>query len=160
LCKPALNIAYDDGDQAGARFTGEWKRWSAEIQFDAKRLDETRFNVVIDTGSGFSNDQERDDTIRSDDFFDVESFPQASYRADKFLLTEDGHQSMGKLSMKAISADVVLRFNVVDEGEFKVLTGTAVIDRLLWNVGTGDWADSTWVGQSVKVEVRVVAKAN
>jgi cytochrome b561 len=148
------------GDQAGASFTGEWQRWSAEIQFDTKRLDEARFNVLIDTGSGFSNDQERDDTIRSEDFFDVASFPQASYRADKFSTTEDGYQSIGKLSMKAISADVVLRFNVVDEGKFRVLIGSAVIDRLLWNVGTGDWGDTTWVGQSVKVEVRVVAKAN
>ena len=148
------------GDQAGASFEGEWQRWSAEIQFDAKRLNQARFNVLIDTRSGFSSDQERDDTIRSDDFFDVESFPQASYRADKFLLIEAGYQSIGKLSMKAISADVVLRFNVADEGEFKVLTGTAVIDRLLWNIGTGDWADTTWVGQSVKVEVRVVAKAD
>jgi polyisoprenoid-binding protein YceI len=148
------------GDQAGASFTGEWQRWSAEIQFDAKRLDEARFNVEIDTASGFSNDQERDDTIRSNDFFAVESFPQAGYRANKFLQTQDGYQSMGKLSIKAISADVVLRFNVVDDGKFKVLTGTAVLDRLLWNVGTGDWADTTWVGQSVKVEVRVVAKAD
>jgi cytochrome b561 len=148
------------GDQAGASFTGEWQRWSAEIQFDAKRLDEARFNVEIDTASGFSNDQERDDTIRSNDFFAVESFPQAGYRANKFLQTQDGYQSMGKLSIKAISADVVLRFNVVDDGKFKVLTGTTVLDRLLWNVGTGDWADTTWVGQSVKVEVRVVAKAD
>jgi cytochrome b561 len=148
------------GDQAGASFEGVWQRWSAEIQFDEKQLNHSRFNVTIDTGSGFSSDQERDDTIRSDDFFDVESFPQASYRADEFSLTEVGYQSIGKLSMKAISADVVLKFNVVDEGEFKVLTGTAVIDRLLWNIGTGEWADTTWVGQSVKVEVRVVAKAD
>lgn len=147
-------------DQAGASFTGEWKRWSAEIQFDAKRLDEARFNVLIDTGSGFSNDQERDDTIASDDFFDVKSFPQASYRAGTFLATEDGYQSIGALSMKAISADVVLTFNVVEDGEFKVLTGTAVLDRLLWNIGTGDWADTTWIGQSVIVEVRVVAKTD
>lgn len=148
------------GDQAGASFTGEWRRWSAEIQFDAKRLDEARFNVLIDAGSGFSNDQERDDTIRSVDFFDIESFPQASYRADTFLATEGGYQSIGILSMKAISADAVLTFNVVDDGDFKVLTGTAVLDRLAWNIGTGDWADTTWVGQSVIVEVRVVAKAD
>ena len=145
-------------DQAGASFTGEWQHWSAEIQFDAKRLDDARFNVLIDTGSGFSNDQERDDTIRSVEFFDIESFPQASYRANRFLATEGGYQSDGILLMKAISADAVLTFNVVDDGDFKVLTGTAVLDRLAWNIGTGDWSDTTWVGQSVIVEVRVVAK--
>lgn len=146
------------GDQAGASFEGEWQSWLAEIQFDPQQLGQARFNVTIDTASGFSNDQERDETIRSSDFFDVTSFADAIYRADAFSVTEDGYQSIGQLSMKAISAEVALKFNVVDEGAFKVLIGTAVLDRLRWNIGTGDWTDTTWVGQNVKVEVRVVAK--
>ncbi|MFT4634442.1 MAG: cytochrome b561/polyisoprenoid-binding protein YceI [Arenicella sp.] len=146
------------GDQAGAVFEGQWQRWSAEVQFDAKQLDKARFNVVIDTDSGFSNDQERDDTIRSVDFFDIASFPQANYRADKFTATGSDYQSIGKLSMKAISADTILKFSVVDDGKFKILTGRAVLDRLTWDIGVGDWADTTWVGQRVTVEVRVVAK--
>jgi cytochrome b561/polyisoprenoid-binding protein YceI len=146
------------GDQAGASFEGEWQRWLAEIQFDPQQLDQAQFKVVIDTSSGFSNDQERDETIRSSDFFDVTSFADANYQADRFSVTEDGYQSIGKLSMKAISSDVVLTFSVLDDGKSKVLSGTAVLDRLQWDIGVGDWADTTWVGQNVTVEVRVVAK--
>ncbi|MFT6406659.1 MAG: cytochrome b561 [Arenicella sp.] len=146
------------GDQAGAAFEGVWQRWSAEIQFDANQLDNARFNVAIDTASGFSNDQERDDTIRSIDFFDIAAFPEANYRADRFSAIDAGYQSMGKLSIKGVATDVVLKFNIVDDGRFKVLSGTATLDRLVWNIGSGDWADTAWVGQGVEVQVRVVAK--
>ncbi len=146
------------GDQAGAPFEGQWQRWSADIQFDNSQLDKARFKVTIDVASGFTNDQERDDTIRSSDFFDVSSFPEASYSASVFSQSNGAYESMGKLSMKAVTSDVVLSFDVSNDGGSHVLNGTASLDRFIWNIGSGDWADPTWVGQNVKVEVHVVTK--
>jgi len=160
---PIWNIDYDQsyirfsGDQAGAPFEGEWQRWSAEIQFDKNQLDKARFNVSIDPSSSFSNDQERDDTIRSSDFFHVESFPNAYYRAALFSEIDDSYQSKGELSMKGISADTILNFDISNNGDSIILEGSATLDRLVWNIGIGDWADTSWVGQNVTVEVRVLA---
>jgi len=160
---PIWNIDYDQsyirfsGDQAGAPFEGEWQRWSAEIQFDKNQLDKARFNVSIDPSSGFSNDQERDDTIRSSDFFHVESFPNAYYRAALFSAIDGSYQSKGELSMKGISADTILNFDISNSGNSIILEGSATLDRLVWNIGIGDWADTSWVGQNVTVEVRVLA---
>jgi len=161
---PLWSIDYDQSyikftaDQAGAPFEGEWQKWAAEIQFDAEQLDKARFNVTIDLSSGFSNDQERDDTIRSAEFFDVVSFPDAYYRAVTFSKTADAFQSIGALSMKGTSIDAALSFDVVESNGAKILTGSATLDRLRWNIGTGDWQDTSWVGQNVMVEVRVVSK--
>lgn len=114
--------------------------------------------MLIDTASGFSNDQERDDTIRSADFFDVASFPDARYQANVFSENNGSYLSSGTLEMKAVSADAVLDFMVVSDGKSNTLTGTTKLDRFVWNIGSGDWADPTWVGQTVMVEVRVVSK--
>jgi len=146
------------GDQAGAPFQGEWTMWSAKIQFDARQLSKARFDVVIDVNSGFSNDQERDDTIRSPEFFDVAVFPEAYYRADIFSSKEGQFEAIGKLSMKGATADSILSFDVVEDGGQRVLTGSAILDRLRWNIGSGDWVDTSWVGKDVSVEVRVVTK--
>jgi cytochrome b561 len=146
------------GDQAGAPFEGEWQQWSADIQFDENQLEKSRFNVSIDLSSGFSNDRDRDDTIRSSDFFNVDLFPTAYFRADIFSRKEGSYQSVGKLTMKGIAADAILSFDVIDQQGSKVLIGSAPLDRFKWNIGTNDWADTTWVGQDVMVEVRVVTK--
>lgn len=161
---PLWDIDYEQsyikftGDQAGAPFEGEWEKWSAEIYFDEVQLDQARFKVSIDPASGFSNDQERDDTIRSADFFDVVSFPNAAYYSADFSEKEGSFQSLGKLSMKGVAADVNLRFSVSNNGDSKILIGSASLDRFKWNIGSGDWADTTWVGQNVIVEVRVITK--
>lgn len=163
---PIWNIDYDksfikfSGDQAGAPFTGEWKRWSAEIQFDENKLEHSRFNVTIDTGSGFSGDTERDDTIRSPEFFDVAVFKEAQYLADNFVKEDKVYKSIGQLSMKGALVAADLTFTVVEEDGKLVLTGTASLDRLLWNIGAGDWVDTSWVGQHVTVDVLVTAVSN
>jgi len=148
------------GEQAGAPFTGEWKVWSADIQFDANKLNQSRFNVSIDTNSGFSNDTERDDTMRSNEFFDVAQFKVAKYIAQNFSKTENKFQSQGQLTIKGIASSAILTFDVREEDGKLILAGTAPLDRFLWNIGTGDWLDTSWVGRDVLVEVRVQADRN
>lgn len=159
---PTWKIDYQDsfikftGDQAGAAFSGVWQKWQADIQFDAEDLSKARFNVSIDPSSGFTNDQERDDTIRSPEFFDVMQFIDARYQASDFSVDSNGFTANGTLTMKGFRSDAILSFNVIEENGKIILTGTAPLDRLVWNIGSGDWTDTSWVGQQVVVEVRVV----
>jgi len=159
---PLWKINYNDsfikfsGDQAGAPFSGEWQRWHADIQFDATRLNETRFNVTIHPDSVFSNDQERDDHIRSTDFFDVARFTESVFQAQEFNVDGDGYITTGQLQMKGFTSEATLNFKVDEISGKYVLTGQATLDRLVWNIGSGDWKDTSWVGQDVQVEVRVV----
>jgi len=157
------NIDYQDsyirfsGDQAGAPFEGEWQSWKAKIQFDQDNLADSRFDVAIEVETVFSNDKERDDTIRSAEFFDVSQFAQASFRAQQFEQTESGFLATGQLTMKGLSSEASLNFKIDRLGEQLILSGNSLIDRLSWNIGTGDWADTSWVGQQVSIDVRVVA---
>lgn len=148
------------GDQAGAPFTGEWQSWTADIQFDANNLARARFDVRISPNAVSSNDEKRDNTIRSAEFFDVDQYPEARFQATRFQQTADGFIALGQLSMKGFSSDTTLAFTVIQNENQTILTGTAIIDRLVWNIGSGDWADTSWVGQEVSVEVRVVATSN
>lgn len=144
------------GDQAGAEFTGAWEQWRATIQFSKDALSESLFDVEIDPSSANSGDQERDETISSAEFFDASKFPTARFTANTFTETEVGFVTEGRLSMKGISKPIEFSFNVSQKGAQQRLSGSAVIDRLAWNIGTGDWQDTSWVGQDVTVNVVVV----
>ena len=52
---------------------------------------------------------------------------------------------------------VELIFSVHQDDNRLILQGKATLDRIALGVGTGDWEDTTWVGQFVEVEVRVEA---
>ncbi|MEM1262037.1 MAG: cytochrome b/b6 domain-containing protein [Pseudomonadota bacterium] len=146
------------GEQAGASFDGEWLEWSADLQFDAERLAESRFVVVIQTTAVDAGDTDREETIRSADWFAVDEFPQARFLADTFRLSADGlFVAAGQLIIKDRATPTELTFTVTESNADRVLSGTATLSRLALGVGTGEWADPTWVGDTVSVTVKVVA---
>ena len=145
-------------DQAGAPFDGVWEQWQAVMQFDAQQLGNSAFNVTIDTTQVNSQDQERDGYIVGEDFFDTAVFKTATFTATEFESQSDTEfTSNALLSIKGLSKAVLFTFSVNYQGDSVELIGRAKLDRLAWNVGTGDWTDTSWVGQDVMVNVKVVA---
>ncbi len=156
-----------EGDQAGAKFEGRWPAWQAEIRFSAANLAASSFEVTIDTRQVDTADSERDAIIIDADWFDAAQFPQAVYRVGQFETQSNGQfVALGQLEIKGLSTPVELAFSVTEDGERRViqansqprlLLGNALLDRLALGLGTGDWEDTTWVGQEVSVSVRVEA---
>jgi polyisoprenoid-binding protein YceI len=164
---PTWRIDYDDsyirftGDQAGANFDGVWKSWSAELQFDNKRLADSAFDVTIRTAEVSTEDADRDATLADPEWFDVAKFPEANYRASQFTKHADGSFSaQGELTIKGVTSPVALHFSVDANGDDRVLAGSADLLRLDLGVGTGEWADTSWVGNEVRVSVRVHASVS
>ncbi len=144
-------------EQAGATFEGVWLDWQAEVQFHPDALADSRAVVTVATGRVNTNDSERDATITGSDFFAADQFPQAMFRTTSFRRTEEGFIAAAQLQVKDATVPVELAFQLdIDDAGNGVLTGTSRLDRLLLGVGTGDWTDTSWVGQFVQVNVTVV----
>lgn len=157
------------GDQAGAEFEGEWKGWQAEIRFSEDQLQHSAFDVTVDTREVSTGDADRDSTLADADWFDSENHPYAYYRAGNFSTKQGGYVARGQLIIKGLTSPVALDFTVQENGnqrilessgEPRLLIGQALLDRLALGVGTGEWEDTTWVGQEVTVKVRVEATVN
>ncbi|MFK7955996.1 MAG: cytochrome b/b6 domain-containing protein [Lysobacterales bacterium] len=169
----AWNIDYEGsyirfvGDQAGARFTGEWTSWEAAIYFSAADLAASSFDVTVDTRQVDTQDEDRDTTMQDPDWFDSANHPLAHYRASRFeRLANDAFVADGQLFIKGQPVPVELNFTVTGNhdrrvvegtGVTRLLSGNALLDRLALGLGLGEWEDTTWVGQEVTVEVRVEA---
>lgn len=146
------------GDQAGAEFEGVWESWSAELQFAADDLGSSTFSVTIDTASGNTQDVDRDTTLQDPEWFDSMNFPEAYFRASDFSASADGgFVADGQLVIKGAAAPAQFTFTIEADGDSRVLTGTARLNRLEHGVGTGEWEDTEWIGADVRVQVRVEA---
>ena len=146
------------GDQAGAEFEGVWQHWTAGMQFSKSDIDAGVFDVIIDTSSANTQDNDRDVTIADPEWFDALNYPEASFRASRFSDIGAGqYVADGQLTIKGITSPVELQFTVKSSGDKRVLDGRAQLDRLELGVGTGEWEDTEWVGRDVAVLVRVEA---
>ena len=146
------------GSQADTPFTGEWQSFEARIHFDADRLDESLFDVTIDTTSAESGDSDRDATLTDADWFDAAQYPNAYFRANTIVtLDNGGFRADGQLIIKDKPSPVKFEFRVQADGSRRELLGSASLLRLDLGVGTGEWEDTAWVANEVSVDVRVVA---
>ena len=161
---PLWQIDYENsfiqftGSQAGASFTGSWESWVADIRFDGSAPGEGSFDVRVQTSDVITGDSERDATLAETDWFDTQSYPTAYYQADRFTPQADGsYIAEGKLIIKDFAAPVQLHFSIEESGGQRILEGRASVLRLALGVGTGEWADTSWVSDEVSVSVRVQA---
>lgn len=163
---PAWDIDYSashikfTAEQAGAKFTGAWPSWRADMHFAADALQRSSFDVRIDVTKVDSRDGERDAALMEPEWFDTEKFPEARFVTRDFKSNPDGSfTAEAELTIKDLASPVEFTFNVTESDEKIVLQGSARLDRLALRVGTGEWTDLEWVGQFVDVEVRVEADA-
>lgn len=146
----------------GERFSGSFARFEPNIRFDPAELSTARFDVRIDLSSADTANSERDETLKGSDFFAVRSHPQARFLAERFRALDDGRYAAdGQLTLRGLTRPVTLVFSwqsgtpAVVEGE-ALLEGNSQLDRLDFELGTGDWADPDTIAHEVKVVTRLV----
>ena len=64
----------------------------------------------------------------------------------------------GKLTIKGKTIDVSFPMTVKKEGAVQVFEGSLPIRRLIFNIGEGEWKDTSVVADEVVIRFRVLAK--
>jgi len=146
--------------QQGAGFDGEFERFDARLHFDAAALDDAWIEATVETGSVNTRNTERDGYLRTGDWFDVSRWPTAVFRADEIRAAEDAYLASGTLTLRDVTAPVLLRFTFAPQPDGSArLLGEARLNRLDFGVGQGDWRDTQWVGAEVEVHVDIRLQA-
>lgn len=157
---PAQSTLGFRAEAQGEAFDGRFERFEPIIRFDPAQLDESRFDVRIDLSSVDTQNVERDQMLADPAFFDSATRPQARYVADTFTaLGGDRYRADGVLTLNAIERPVPLEFRWITDGSGAVLDGSAVLDRLAFGVGSGDWSDPDTIGREVRVDTRLSLRA-
>lgn len=87
---------------------GEFKTFEAEI--NGEDFAASKAEVKIDATSIFTNNTDRDNHLRSADFFDTDQFPTISFVSTSFTKkTEDEYELVGDLTMKGITKSLTLK---------------------------------------------------
>ena len=143
-------------DQAGAPFTGSWQRWSADIRFDPSNLPASSARVRVDATSPATGDNDRDSTLLKPEWFDSSVHPEVIFRSIGIFAAESGgYTATGTLRIRNNEYPIRLSFSHERMNDKDTITGSVDLDRIELGLGTGEWTDTSWVGQQVKVEFQV-----
>jgi polyisoprenoid-binding protein YceI len=142
------------GTLAAGAFSGHFGRFNPDIVFDPADLAGSRFVVTVETGSADTQEADRDATLKGAEFFAVERWPTARFEATRFAAAGPGrYTAQGRLTLRDVTRDVPLAFTFKPsaDGATATLEGGTTIRRLDFGVGQGEWRDTQWVGDEVKV---------
>lgn len=135
----------------GEAFEGSFPRFTAAVSFDPAAPAACRFDVVVTLAGADTGVPERDEMLQAGEFFDSARAPTASWKASSCKALPDGrYEAAGTLTLRGISKPVPLRF-AWTPGPQPQLRGDATVDRLAFNVGTGDWTDTELLPAAVTV---------
>lgn len=142
----------------GELFTGRFSSFDTKLSFDPAKPEAGTLDVTIGLASAATGNADRDSTLKTSDFFDAGRIAQAKYSASGFRKLADGRYAAdGTLELRGVRKPVTLTFSW-SGGAQPVLEGKAVVKRLDFGVGGGDWADTATIPDEVNISTKVAFK--
>ena len=88
---------------------GEFKEFDAEIETSDDNFDQARVTANIKTDSIFTNNTDRDNHLKSADFFNAEKHPEITFKGTSFeKLDDSNYQLKGDLTINGVTKQVTL----------------------------------------------------
>jgi len=136
----------------------KFKRFDARISYDGAKPEAAKASVEIDIPSFDLGASEYSKEVLKKEWFNATEFPKASFVSSAIKPAGSGKLEVaGKLTIKGKTTDVSFPLSVKKEGANQIFEGTLPIKRLAFNIGEGEWKDTSMVADEVLIKFRVVA---
>jgi polyisoprenoid-binding protein YceI len=88
---------------------GEFQKFDAQLNTQGKDFNKAKITGTVEANSIYTNNKDRDEHLRSGDFFDAENHSELKFEGTAFeKLDDDNYKLTGLLTIKDITKEVVL----------------------------------------------------
>lgn len=142
--------------QMGVPVEGRFKKFDAQISFDAAKPAANKVAFTVDIASATLGSPETDAELPKAPWFNTAKFPQATFASSAFKPLGGGKfEVTGKLSIKGQTRDVVVPVTMTQAGAVTTAAGVFPIKRLAFKIGENEWADTSLVADDVQVKFKL-----
>ena len=149
--------------QSGSKFTfaatfegvgtpGRFELFDLILEFDPANPGTGHLRVAVDLTGADMGDPDMNTVIAGPAWFDVGNFPQAVFESERIEALGPGEfVATGVLNLKGISKTVAVPFSWSQDGARADMRGGFVLQRINFNVGSGEWATGDAIGIDVQL---------
>lgn len=139
---------------------GKFTDYTGQLITNGEELENARFDFTVQVNSINTNVEQRDNHLRSADFFEVEKYPYMTFESTRILKSgKPNHYILhGKLTIKDVTKDVVADLYYggkadSEQGQRMGMMAKATINRFDYHVDYDPTA--TGIGKDVHIEVHL-----
>jgi polyisoprenoid-binding protein YceI len=108
-------IEFAIGDSRLFRTTGSFKNWQGKVEVDDADIPRSSVEVTIQTASIQMMDKQQTEMLKDADFFDVQKYPQLTFRSTRIERTSDTTLKVdGQITLRGITRPMILDVKVSD----------------------------------------------
>lgn len=100
------NVGFKVKHMMISNVTGKFDKFNGSFEYDEKTNTLKSLTGIAEVKSINTDNEKRDNHLRSSDFFAADKFPQLTFKLDKI----EGDYAYGKLTMRGVTKDVKLDF--------------------------------------------------
>jgi polyisoprenoid-binding protein YceI len=137
---------------------GTFKKFTAQLSFDPAKPAAGSAKLTIDTASYDLGDESYNQQVRGKEWFDAAQYPNATF-VSSAIAPAGGNQFKvsGTLTIKGKSENVTVPVTVTQQGTTQSFDGALPIKRSQFDIGTGEWKDTSVVADEVVIKFHIVA---
>lgn len=148
-----------------SKVKGSFTSFNAEVEANEENLTGALIDFKIETASINTNNGDRDNHLRSADFFDAEQYPHITFKANEIVQKDEEYELNGDLTIKGVTRPATFEVEYGGKGtnpwgvEVVAFNAEGKINRkdfgLTWNqsLETG----GVLVGEDIKISLELQA---
>ena len=146
---------------------GKFSEFTVEIVHDDQDVTKSTINAVIKAASIDTGIEGRDKHLRNADFFDVEKFPEITFRSSRIERKGKDFIAHGTFTMHGVAKEIALPFTIngvrKDEKTGKTTLGATArttVNRKDYGVSYANPQNPTFLGDMVEIELNIITRAS
>lgn len=146
---------------------GKFTDFTVEINYDDQDVTKSSVNAVIKAASIDTGIERRDEHLRKDDFFDVEKFPEITFKSTRIEKKGKDFIAHGTFTMHGVAKEIMLPFTIngvrKDEKSGKTTLGATArttINRKDFGINFARPDNANFLGDNVEIELNIITRAS
>lgn len=159
--KAHSSISFQIRHMVVSKVNGHFNDFTVTIMADTVDLTKSTVTATVKVATIDTGNEKRDIHLKSADFFEVEKYPEATYKSTSIEKKGDEYIAHGTLTMHGVSKPLDINFKILGqikdfEGKTRVgIEASAVLDRKDFNISWNRALDtgSVILGSEVTLEI-------
>ncbi len=145
---------------------GKFTEFTVAIVYDDQDVTKSSVEAVIKAASIDTGIERRDNHLRNPDFFEVEKYPEITFKSSKVEKKDKGFVAHGTFTMHRVSKEIALPFTINgvsrDEKSGKTtlgVTAKTTLNRRDFGINFARPDNPNFLGDTVEIELNLITRA-